>query len=252
MSALRERGTILAIDIGATSIKFALVDEEGRLVGEVSRAPTPFPCSPERLIGFVTGLIADSGAARVGLGFPGDLREGRVVEPGNLARPGGFTSPVDPELDEQWRDLDLTRALRDAADVDVRVVNDATLAALGCAVGSGRELVFTLGTGFGIALVVEGRAVPIRDVGAEVFWEGETYDRALGDHARRQDESRWLANLVRAVNGFAEEFEPDVVHLGGGNAWRVDQELFRGSAFRVAQVDNLVALIGAARLFRDR
>jgi polyphosphate glucokinase len=244
------RDAILAVDIGATTTKFAAVDDEGRLVGEVRREPTPYPCSPPRLVDFVLGYVELSGCARVGVGFPGDLRDGRVVEPGNLSRPGGFTSAIDPVLHEAWQGTDLERALREASGLDVRVVNDATLAALGCCEGRGRELVFTLGTGFGIALVVDDVNVRIRDVGDEVFLDGESYDVSLGDHARSQDEDLWNDRLVVAVTNFVEEFSADIAHLGGGNSRRVDIARYEGAPWRVVVNDNVATLRGAAKLFR--
>jgi polyphosphate glucokinase len=244
------RDAILAVDIGATTTKFAAVDGEGHLVEEVRREPTPYPCSPESLIGFVMSYIEQSGCARVGVGFPGDLRDGRVVEPGNLSRPGGFSSPIDPVLHEAWRGTDLEQALREASGLDVRVVNDATLAALGCNEGLGREIVFTLGTGFGIALVESGVNVRIRDVGDEVFLDGGTYDEVLGDHALSQDEALWMDRLVVAVTSFVKEYSADVVHLGGGNSRRVDVDRFRDKVWRVVVNDNAATLRGAAKLFR--
>ena len=241
---------ILAVDIGATTTKFAVVDDEGRLANGVRSEPTPYPCSPGRLVDFVLGHVERSGCLRVGVGFPGELRDGRVVEPGNLSRAGGFTSPIDPALHEAWQDNDLERALREASGLDVRVVNDATLAALGCCEGHGRELVFTLGTGFGIALVVDGRLERIRDVGDEVFLDGSTYDVSLGDHARSQDEERWNDRLVVAVTNFVNEFSADVAHLGGGNSRRVDIARYEGERWRVVVNDNVATLRGAAKLFR--
>jgi polyphosphate glucokinase len=244
------RDAILAVDIGATTTKFAVVDDAGRLIDEVRREPTPYPCTPERLVDFVLGHIERSGCARVGVGFPGELRDGRVVEPGNLSRPGGFTSPIDQALHEAWQRTDLERALREASGLDVRVVNDATLAALGCCEGHGRELVFTLGTGFGIALVVDDEIVRIRDVGDEIYVDGMSYDESLGDHARSQVEALWIDRLVVAVRSFVEEFSADVAHLGGGNSRRVDVARFAGERWRVVVNDNVATLRGAAKLFR--
>jgi polyphosphate glucokinase len=184
------------------------------------------------------------------VGFPGDLRDGRVLEPGNLSRPGGFTSPIDPALHEAWQGTDLEQELREASGLDVRVVNDATLAALGCCEGRGRELVFTLGTGFGIALVVDDTNVRIRDVGDEVFLDGATYDEVFGDHARSQDEGLWNDRIVLAVTNFVEEFSAEVVHLGGGNSRRVEVVRFEGQRWRVVVNDNVATLRGAAKLFR--
>jgi hypothetical protein len=109
--------------------------------------------------------------------------------------------------------------------------------------------VFTLGTGFGIALVVDDVNVRIRDVGDEVFLDGESYDQVLGDHARSQDEALWNDRLVVAVLNFVMEFSADVVHLGGGNSRRVDVAHFGGQHWRVVVNDNVATLRGAAKLF---
>ena len=118
-----------------------------------------------------------------------------------------------------------------------------------CPDGSGRELVFTLGTGFGIALVVEGALVRIRDVGAEVFLDGKTYDQSVGERARSLDEHRWGEVLVKAVSGFAQEFSATSVHLAGGNARRVVPTLFADLPFDVVIDGNQASLRGAAKLF---
>jgi polyphosphate glucokinase len=242
-------GPVLAIDIGATTIKSAVVGPTGEILTTVERTPTPYPCPPQALVAVVAELVRRSRVSHAGVGFPGDYVDGVVLEPGNLARAGGITTPVDPALDAQWRGFALETALRAATSCDVRVVNDATLAALGCAEGVGRELVITLGTGFGIALIVEGERVRVRDVGAEVFEEGLTYDEAIGEHARLSDETTWRGRLARALAGFVGEFAPDVVHLGGGNARLVDATALADLGVRVALNPNEVALSGAARLF---
>jgi polyphosphate glucokinase len=239
----------LAVDIGATTIKFGVVDPEGQLVDEVLRMATPYPCSPSRLVEFITEQISLSGCSRIGVGFPGDLREGLVIEPGNLSRPEGFTSDIDPLLLAEWQNINLEQAFRSACHQDVRVVNDATLAALGCSEGTGNELVFTLGTGFGIALVVDGDLVEIRDVGAEMFSDGQSYDRLLGEFARSQDEIRWNGLLHRAVNDFVDEFSADTVHLGGGNSRRVDLAQFSDAEYRIVVNNNDATLRGAVKLF---
>ncbi|MFI5036202.1 MAG: ROK family protein [Acidimicrobiales bacterium] len=242
-------GAILAIDIGATTIKLGEVNPDGVLIGAVERRATPYPCTPDRLVDEVAAEIRARRFARVGVGFPGDFGGGVVLEPGNLARPGGFASEVDAAIDDAWRGFNLQDELRRASGRDVRVVNDATLAALGCCEGAGRELVCTLGTGFGIALVVDGAPVRIRDVGAEVYVDGGTYDQLLGEHARAADETRWSQLLRAAAANFAEEFAVGIVHLGGGNARRVDLAWFAGRAFTVVLNDNDASLRGAARLF---
>ena len=239
----------MAVDTGATTIKFGVVDPEGQLVDEVLRMATPYPCSPSRLVEFITEQISLSGCSRIGVGFPGDLREGPVIEPGNLSRPKGFISDVDLLLLAEWQNINLEQAFRSACHQDVRVVNDATLAALGCSEGTGNELVLTLGAGFGIALVVDGELVKIRDVGAELFSDGQSYDRLLGEFARSQDEIRWNSLLRLAVNDFVDEFSADTVHLGGGNSRRVDLAQFSDAEYRIVVDNNDATLRGAVKLF---
>jgi polyphosphate glucokinase len=240
---------ILGIDIGATNIKFSHVNDLGVLVRGVRRRPTPYPCSPARLVEFLEERIVRSGCRRVGVGFPGEFRDGRVIRPGNLSRPGGSATEKDPELDALWRDYPLQDELREKCGRDVRVVNDATLAALGCIEGTGTELVLTLGTGLGLALAVDGKLQKVRDVGAEIFRDGKTYDQTVGERARSLDDEQWSPTLVEIVEGFAKEFHATTVHLAGGNARRVVPSEFENLPYRVVINGNDAPMRGAARLF---
>jgi polyphosphate glucokinase len=240
---------IFAIDIGATNIKFSHVNDLGVLVRGVRRRPTPYPCSPARLVEFLEERIVRSGCRRVGVGFPGEFRDGHVIRPGNLSRPGGVATEKDPELDALWRDYPLQDELREKSGRDVRVVNDATMAALGCIEGSGTELVLTLGTGLGLALAVDGKLQKVRDVGAEIFRDGKTYDQTVGERARSLDDEHWSPTLVEVVEGFANEFHATTVHLAGGNARRVVPSEFENLPYRVVINGNEAPMRGAARLF---
>jgi polyphosphate glucokinase len=240
---------ILAVDIGATNVKFCHVDIHGDLLEGVRRRPTPYPCSPERLIEALDERIESSECPRVGIGFPGEFIDGKVVRPGNLSRPGGVTTDVDPDLEAQWLGFEFQSALCKVTGRDVRVVNDATLAALGSIEGHGVELVFTLGTGLGIALSIDGTLRKIRDVGAEVFVRGKTYDQTIGEHSRSIDEAHWGELLVMAVDGFVREFGATTVHLAGGNARRVTPTSFADSDYRVVINGNQASIRGAAKLF---
>ncbi len=245
----RDGDAIVAVDIGATSIKVARTTPHGELIDDVVRVSTPYPCPPARLVDVVARVIRRSACSRAGVGFPGAMLDGRVLEPGNLSRPGGITTPVDAALHEAWSDYPIEAALRAASGCAVRVVNDATFAALGYCEGVGRELVVTLGTGFGIALVVDGCPTRIRDVGAAAFADGLTYDEALGEHARAHDEGIWRERLTVALAGFVVEFDPDVVHVGGGNARFFVEEPIGPLTCRVVVHDATRTLSGAARLF---
>ena len=240
---------ILAIDIGATNIKFCHVDDNGQLLDAIRRRPTPYPCTPERLIELLVERALASDAQRIGIGFPGEFADGYVIRPGNLSRPGGIGTERDPDLERRWRDFPLQEAVREATGRDVRVVNDATMAALGSCDGDGVELVFTLGTGLGLSMMVDGAWRRVRDVGAEIFLDSMTYDQLIGERSRALDEDRWHQLLRQAVDGFVAEFAATTVHLAGGNARRVSPTLFDGVDYRIVIDGNQAPLHGAAKLF---
>ena len=244
------RGPILAVDIGATFIKFCPVGEDGHLLGEVTRINTPFPCWPSTLIEVVSRVINESGLARAGVGFPGDMVDGRVIEPGNLSRAGGITTPIDPAIEGAWIGYDVEGELQSHCRARVRVVNDATLAAYGYAEGEGRELVLTLGTGLGISLVVRGEWQKIRDVGAAMYRDVGTYDEVFGEPSRAADMATWRVRLEDAIAGFVQEFAAELVHVGGGNARYLRVQDLARVGCRVVFNDNEGTLRGAARLLR--
>jgi polyphosphate glucokinase len=241
--------TILAIDVGATTVKYCPVDEQGQLLDAPKRRPTPYPCTPVRLVEALTARVEETDWPRVGVGFPGEFADGHVVRPGNLARPGGVTTEVDPELVRGWIGFAFRDALIEATGRDVRVVNDASLAALGCCEGRGVEVVVTLGTGVGLALERDGRLERVRDVGAAEFHDGRTYDQTLGERARSEDPDLWYELVEEALRGFALEFGATAIHLAGGNAKRVAPGRFTTVPCEVTAHGNEAPLRGAARLF---
>src|SRR6266852_1528263 len=71
----------LAIDIGGTGIKLAVLDGAGRIIGKRVRLPTPSPpVGPEAVtaaIGIASARLG--GFDRAAVGFPGVVRGGRIV-----------------------------------------------------------------------------------------------------------------------------------------------------------------------------
>ncbi len=240
---------VLAIDIGATNIKFCRVDSKGELLESARRKPTPYPCWPERLVELLSDRIVHSGVQKIGVGFPGEFSDGHVVRPGNLSRPGGVTTDVDPDLEARWVGFALQDALCEKVHRDVRVVNDAKLAALGCVTGEGVEVVLTLGTGLGLALCVEGTMRKVRDVGREVFRDDQTFDQLIGERSRATNEDLWLGYVHDVIEKFGQEFGANTVHLAGGNARRIEPDQFPDLPYRIVINGNQAPLRGAARLF---
>ncbi len=219
-------GDVLAVDVGATSIRLCRFNAAGEMVGARSRRSTPYPCPPEKIVKIVADRVAHSPVDKVGLGFPGEVDHGVVFDAANLTRLGGLDTPFDDEMSARWRQFPLQRRLHEATGCDVVVDNDAAMAALGCAHGRGVELVITLGTGCGLALVVDGALSPVRDVGHEMLKGSATYDDLLGERGRRDNESQWFVHVVSAVTALASEFAATSIHLAGGNARRLSPSSF--------------------------
>ena len=78
-----------------------------------------------------------------------------------------------------------------------------------------------LDAGCGVALVIEGQVTPIDDVGGTLFDEQRTFDEAVGERARRQDETSWHSDVVVAIARIAQRWPQAAVHLCGGNAKRL-------------------------------
>jgi polyphosphate glucokinase len=240
---------ILAIDVGATNIKHSHVDDRGVLLERVRRRSTPSPCAPDQLVDLLAARIARCECVQVGVGFPGQLADGAVVAALNLARRGGVAPSLDRLIERQWRGFALAGRLREATGRDVRVANDAALAAYGTCTGEGTEAVLTFGTGLGLALQRDGVMQSVRDLGAADYVSGRTYDEVFGEGARARDEQMWRTAAVVVVSQIAEEFAATSVHLAGGNARRLSSSLFGDAGTPVLIHGNEVALRGAAKLF---
>ncbi len=239
--------TGLVFDIGATSIKYGHISSDGQLTENLRRRSTPYPCSPDRLIEFIEHRMTTSLADALVIGFPGEVNNGVVVAPGNLARPGGPRSPVDEDLVTKWRGFDLQTTLTESLQKKVTVLNDASLAALGCTKGIGTEFVCTLGTGFGTAVVVDGGLAPFRDVGDEMFDVARTFDQALGEAARSENQEAWENDLLVGITMFVDELQPRCVHISGGNAKRLSPQLFSNISVPVHHGPEDAPFRGAAR-----
>src|SRR5437763_13416413 len=139
----------LAVDIGGTGIKLAVLDSTGKIVGKRVRVPTPdAPVGPE----VITAAIGDACARlgefdRVSVGFPGVVRDGKVKTAPNLGT-------------ELWTGFDLQRALSARWGKPVKVMNDADVQGFGAIQGQGIEMMLTLGTGAGTAIFRDGQIMP--------------------------------------------------------------------------------------------
>jgi glucokinase len=152
---------VLALDIGATTTRAALVGDGGEILG---MATAPTPCSGDsaglvtrHLAGLIRQLPGSTGVpspAAIGISAcgPVDHRRGSVVRPPNLP----------------FAEIPLVDPLGDEFGIPVRLANDCHAGVLGeVAFGAGagcRDLVYiTLSTGIGGGVVSGGRLVLGRD-----------------------------------------------------------------------------------------
>jgi len=209
----------LAIDVGGTGLKGAILDAQGQMVTERVRMDTPYPCTPTTLVDSLVSITSGLGVFhRVSVGFPGLVRDGRVIEVPSLSRSiyGGET---DHDLAELWEGFDLTTALATAFTVPVKVANDADVQGCAVAQGTGFEFVMTLGTGVGTALFNNGRLLPHIELSHAAFKKGLTFDIALGNAARKEvGNAKWVKRVVSAVRAFDDFLFFDRIYIGGGNA----------------------------------
>ncbi|HEX9745742.1 MAG TPA: ROK family protein, partial [bacterium] len=143
----------MALDIGGTAIKCAIVADDGKIIreGKFRTDSTLDSGTFGRLIvegvrDFLSG--GDEQITSIGAGMAGftDAKKGII-----------YQSPNIPGI----RDFNLVKVLEDEFDVEAYVDNDATVAAWGEFLFGGHNvddlLVVTLGTGIGGGLVLGGR-----------------------------------------------------------------------------------------------
>ena len=225
---------ILAIDVGGTGLKAAVLDGEGNMLTERVRVETPHPCAPDLLVETLVKLVEPLPAYDfVSVGFPGVVRDGRVITAPNLGT-------------EAFKWFDLAGALSERLGKPVRVLNDADMQGLGAVEGHGVEMVVTLGTGFGSAIFVDGRLGPHLEISHHPFRKGETYDQHLGNAAlKKVGKKKWNRRVRRAIETLRSLTNFDRLYIGGGNAKRINFELGPD----VQTVPNEYGIKGGARLW---
>jgi polyphosphate glucokinase len=226
----------LAIDIGGTHMKAAVIGEDAELLTSRLRIPTkvgaPAQESVDALVVMVERLRPFD---RVSVGFPGVVRDGRTLTAPNIGT-------------EQWHGFPLGEALGTALGKPVRVANDADLQGLAVVAGKGVEMVITLGTGFGTGLYLDGRLGPHLEIAHHPFRRDETYDQQLGNAARKKiGTERWNRRVKKAIANMRRLTNFDHLYVGGGNARRIAFELEAD----VSLVSNVAGLQGGVALWRD-
>jgi len=236
----------LAVDVGATAIKWQPFGDDGEL-RSARRRRTPSPCHPDELVAIISERVKHHQATFIAVGFPGDVIDGVVTDPANLARVAGPGSPIDSAAALAWQDFPLREIITETTGARCLVVNDAVATAAGCDVQSGRHLVITLGTGLGVALAADGMLLNIDDVGGRMFGD-LTFDETVGESARANDPVVWIQNVVAVIAHLREQFDVGTIHVAGGNAKRFSPQEFAWLNLPVIIERSMPALVGLNRL----
>lgn len=230
----RSQPITLAIDIGGTHLKAALLDEVGVMVSGPVRMDTPNPSAPADLLVALINLVAPLGRYdRISVGFPGVVRSGRILTAPNL----GTAS---------WHAYPLASDLAERLGKPTRVLNDASVQGLGDITGEGLECVITLGTGFGFALFQDGVLAPHLEMGQHPCAKDKTYDLYVGNAAFHKVGRKKWNRRVEKVLGFLDTLVTyDTLLIGGGNAQVIDFDL----PANVRIVPNAAGITGGVRLW---
>ncbi|MCX2476153.1 ROK family protein [Pedobacter sp. MC2016-05] len=231
-----DQSNILSIDIGGTSIKTVLLDEDGNMLSEYLKSKTPEGATPKDIVSGIEALIKPipNTFNRVSIGFPGYVKNGIVKTAPNLAK-------------NKWADVDLAQRVADALNKPVRLVNDADQQGLGVVDGKGFEIVFTVGTGFGTALLFDGELLPHLELAHFPLNKEEDYDDYIGNKAfEKIGAERWNKRLKKVIETYKTVFNYDFLYIGGGNSKQIDIKLDENMKL----VTNRDGIKGGAKLWK--
>jgi polyphosphate glucokinase len=225
---------ILSIDIGGSRIKGMLLDIKGNTVMDYQRISTPKFAGPENVMQGILELSRNfKNFTKVAIGFPGYVRGGVVYTAPNLGT-------------NKWRKFPLREQLAELLKIPVRVVNDADMQGLGVASGQDMEMVITLGTGFGTALLMNGVLLPHLEIGQHPFTRRKTYDQYVGNSALEDiGPEKWNKRLEKVISILKTVFNYDHLFISGGNAKRIAFNLDHN----ITLVTNIDGIKGGAKLW---
>jgi polyphosphate glucokinase len=225
---------ILTLDIGGSKIKGTILNEEGELLQDYQKVTTPDHAPPESVLEAILQLVKGfEHYDKVSVGFPGYVKRGIVFTAPNLGT-------------DSWKGVNLNKLIRDALQKPVRIANDADLQGLAIVSGEGLEIVVTLGTGFGTAILKDGNLLPHIELAHHPISKKRTYDDYIGNEALESiGKEKWNKRVKKIIEVLKTVFNYDRLYIGGGNARELDFELDEN----IEIVTNKDGIKGGARLW---
>lgn len=238
---------VLGIDIGGSGVKGAVINiDTGELATNRLRIATPQPSKPEAVIKVIKEIVDHfSYQGPIGVGFPGVVMNGVTMTAANV--------------DDGWLNYPAAESISKATGCQVYVGNDADVAAIGeMRYGAGRDvagvvMIFTLGTGIGSAMFLNGHIVPNMELG-HIYQRNRKLDveHFASDRARKREDlswKEWGARLDRYFKYIEMLFSPDMIIIGGGISKKHEKFLHYiqvRAKVVPAQLLNEAGIIGAA------
>lgn len=144
----------IGVDIGGMSVKVGLVDDNGHIIAVNRKKTEKNPdIMVEILAGQINELLKDNNLTiselrGVGIGCPGSVT--------------GATGVIEFSNNLDWRKVPLKDMLQKYINTEVRISNDANVAALGeatygVAKNYSSSIMFTLGTGVGGGIIIDDK-----------------------------------------------------------------------------------------------
>jgi polyphosphate glucokinase len=236
---------VLGIDIGGSAVKGAPVDtQDGKLLEERFRIPTPEPVTPQEM----GGLIADIARqfkwkGPIGVGFPGVVHGTRILTSANLHK--------------DFIGCDAGVLFAKATKCRVAVTNDAAAAAMAeMKFGAGetfpgKVLILTLGTGVGSAISYQGVVVPF-ELGHLPWKGGKSAEKHVAASVREEKDLGWREygkRLTEYIHVLEKVIWPELIVIGGGISSK-HEKFFKFVKTRAklvpAEFFNEAGIVGAA------
>ncbi|MCL5283671.1 MAG: ROK family protein [Armatimonadetes bacterium] len=158
---------VIGVDLGGTNVRAGVVDRNEKIIGQ-DKQPSDAKAGTDVVVGRIADTILKAitkanlhpeDIAAIGMAVPGqhDVANGVVRWAPN------FGAMMDDKF-QMWHNVPLRKRLEDRLSISVVFDNDANVAALGeFRYGAGRQVqtmvMFTLGTGIGGGIIINGKVV---------------------------------------------------------------------------------------------
>ena len=205
---------ILCIDVGGSHIKATILNFNGDFLQKYEREDTPNPPSPEKVVKLIVELARRFPQYdKVTAGFPGYVKYGVIKTAPKLGN-------------KMWNDYDLQKELESLLGKPTLVINDADLQGLSLAEGTGVEMLITLGTGFGSAVLQDGMLMPHLEMSQHPVTKNKNYNDYLGQAALdKVGKKKWNKRLKKVIEILKTVFNYDHLYISGGSAKIIDFKL---------------------------